>query len=220
MANYSEWYELVAASATNGKFFNINKIVTTAIASPQIAFCLPLTIEWLLYHKNDWDTFWEDALSTAGISRLEAMRISQAGNQKDQINSVLNSLNITRGVIVNNVCDKMPYLQFEADNFYENFLIKQSERFNVMCLSGTEGAHAIGIYRKFKTIGKSNSFYVFDPNMGAFYFEIDEKDKASGKSKFKKIIEIILEEVYVYNYDKVSIYALEMNKLKKKDLTI
>jgi hypothetical protein len=53
-------------------------------------------------------------------------------------------------------------------NTIGNLVLTGSARFFVVYMTGSEGAHVLGVHRPWSLIGKSSSSYVFDPNYGQF----------------------------------------------------
>lgn len=49
-----------------------------------------------------------------------------------------------------------------------NLVLTGSARYFVVYMTGSEGAHVLGVHRPWSLIGKSSSSYVFDPNYGQF----------------------------------------------------
>jgi len=83
-----------------------------------------------------------------------------------------------------------------AANLYLNKILKEETRFHILFAENSNhklSGHAIGIYRHYKEGlpgTKSNSFSIFDPNLGVFscFMKDGESHKAKGVQKMTEML--------------------------------
>ncbi len=166
--------------------------------------CRALAVMWLRA-KKDGTPFWGDANALkqpllADIKRLQGavqlQREYEAFSQGRLIPDQTTSDELKKSGLAYSQADvtasaQQGYAQRlpndEVAKIVTQVLASPSRCF-ILSIKGSSGAHSIGLYRPYSTLGKSSEFCLFDPNIGEF--------SADGKTQAEALLAAINKQGY------------------------
>lgn len=144
--------------------------------------CLGLTVQWLVAISKGFtgeeQRFWDDLNSSKASNEKApllgmgyAKEAIQFQNEYGANNNGIGSSDYARKVLIDHE------LKIESAQGVKDYnalalrdiahkVLTQDGRYTLLLIKGDEGAHAIGIYRKYSLYGKSADIAVFDSNQG------------------------------------------------------
>ncbi|MDV3347804.1 YopT-type cysteine protease domain-containing protein [Leptothoe sp. LEGE 181152] len=170
----------------------------------QNGVCRALVIEWLKAKKDDSD-FWKGKGTVSEPLLQEVNRLKDAVDLQTEYENASGSRfvpdtatkdtleksgvtykqgNVTasaqQGFAVESLGNELKKI---ADK-----VLDSDSRFFILSIQGNSGAHSLGIYRPYASIGKSKDAYLFDPNIGEF--------KSNGKQNLCSLLKMVNSEGY------------------------
>lgn len=155
--------------------------------------CRALVIMWLKAKKGN-SNFWKNKGTISEPLLNELQRLQSAVNLQEEYAAACKSRYIPDTATLNELrdVDLEYYLDDVSASVQEGFvqttpndeplkianhILSSKSRFYILSISGSDGGHSIGIHRPYSLIGKSNSIYLFDPNIGEFQVNTAEDVK-------------------------------------------
>lgn len=149
--------------------------------------CLGLVTQWLISINRgvtgDEKTFWRDmaaSLATTPNSPLLGVGYARAAIEyqtayvmsntaegvfatgdytKEQLAAGKLSFSSAKQILVRNA---------STFSTITNYVLQEKGRYSILILADNKTSHAVGLYRTYAVIGKSDSVAVFDPNIGKY----------------------------------------------------
>lgn len=174
--------------ATIEKTFEQKDLISSTGKQINEGICLGLVCQWLIAISKgvsgDESQFWNDVYgslaSTPNVPLLGIGYARKAIEFQEQYVTNL-TLNPGTGYYAQGEMKKaglslssakydssVGAFRIFSKNLIASRVLSENGRYNILGIRGTAGAHAIGIYRLYSAIGKSDKVRIFEPNIGLY----------------------------------------------------